>query len=324
MQMISLFTRLALAIAMTAGTTFSVAQPYPNKAVKIIVPFPPAGATDVVTRFLGQKLGEKWSQSVVIENRPGAGGSIGSDLVAKAPHDGYTLLMATSSTHSIGPSLSKLPYDPIKYFAPIIHVADVPNVLVVSPTLPVKDMKELIELAKSKPGQLNFASSGNGTIVHLNAELFKMIAGIDVQHIPYKGTALATPDLASGQVAMMFDSLASVMPNIRSGRAKPLAVNARGRSPLLPDVPTLAEAGMPAFDRYTWFGMFAPAGTPKEIVAKVRDDVTALLRAPDLLEKFASVGAEPTGGTSEAFVARILADTAKWAQVIKTAKVKIE
>ena len=316
--------RVFAAIALAALTTHAAAQAYPNKAVKIIVPFPPAGATDVVTRFLGQKLGEKWSQSVVIENRPGAGGSIGSDLVAKAPHDGYTLLMATSSTHSIGPSLSKLPYDPIKDFAPIIHVADVPNVLVVSPTLPVKDMKELIALAKSKPGQLNFASSGNGTIVHLNAELFKMIAGIDVQHIPYKGTALATPDLASGQIAMMFDSLASVMPNIRSGRAKPLAVNARGRAPLLPDVPTFAEAGMPAFDRYTWFGMFAPAGTPKEIVAKVRDDVAALLHAPDLLEKFASVGAEPTGGTSEAFVARILADTAKWAQVIKTAKVKIE
>ena len=316
--------RVFAAIALAALTTHAAAQAYPNKAVKIIVPFPPAGATDVVTRFLGQKLGEKWSQSVVIENRPGAGGSIGSDLVAKAPHDGYTLLMATSSTHSIGPSLSKLPYDPIKDFAPIIHVADVPNVLVVSPTLPVKDMKELIALAKSKPGQLNFASSGNGTIVHLNAELFKMIAGIDVQHIPYKGTALAMPDLASGQIAMMFDSLASVMPNIRSGRAKPLAVNARGRAPLLPDVPTFAEAGMPAFDRYTWFGMFAPAGTPKEIVAKVRDDVAALLHAPDLLEKFASVGAEPTGGTSEAFVARILADTAKWAQVIKAAKVKIE
>ena len=316
--------RVIAAIALAALTTHAAAQAYPNKAVKIIVPFPPAGATDVVTRFLGQKLGEKWSQSVVIENRPGAGGSIGSDLVAKAPHDGYTLLMATSSTHSIGPSLSKLPYNPIKDFAPIIHVADVPNVLVVSPGLPVRDMKELIALAKAKPGQLNFASSGNGTIVHLNAELFKMIAGIDVQHIPYKGTALATPDLASGQIAMMFDSLASVMPNIRSGRAKPLAVNARVRSPLLPDVPTFAEAGMPAFDRYTWFGMFAPAGTPKEIVAKVRDDVAALLHAPDLLEKFASVGAEPTGGTSEAFVARILSDTAKWAQVIKTAKVKIE
>lgn len=318
------FFRAVAALYFALAAFNSAAQGYPNKAVKIIVPFPPAGATDVVTRFLAQKLGERWSQSVVVENRPGAGGAIGSDLVAKSPPDGYTLLMATSSTHSIGPTLTKTPYDPIKDFAPIIHVADVPNVLVVSPMLPVKDLKELIALAKAKPGQLNFASSGNGTIVHLNAELFKMLAGIDVQHIPYKGTALATPDLASGQISMMFDSLASVMPNIRSGRAKPLAVNAHGRSPLLPDVPTFAEAGMPAFDRYTWFGMFAPAGTPREIVAKVHGDVAALLHAPELLERFASVGAEPVGGTQEQFTARILADTAKWAQVIRTARVKIE
>ena len=320
MKFVRAFATLCLALA----AFDCVAQGYPNKALKIIVPFPPAGATDVVTRFVAQKLGERWNQSVVVENRPGAGGAIGSDLVAKSPPDGYTLLMATTSTHSIGPTLSKTPYDPIKDFAPIIHVADVPNVLVVSPMLPVKDLKELIALAKSKPGQLNFASSGNGTIVHLNAELFKMLAGVDMQHIPYKGTALATPDLASGQISMLFDSLASVMPNIRSGRAKPLALNARGRSPLLPDVPTFAEAGMPAFDRYTWFGMFAPSGTPREVVAKVHGDVAALLHAPDLLDRFASVGAEPVGGTQEQFTARILADTAKWAQVIRTAKVKIE
>jgi tripartite-type tricarboxylate transporter receptor subunit TctC len=289
-----------------------------------MVPFPPAGATDVVARFVAQKLGERWGQSVIVENRPGAGGTIGSDLVAKAPKDGYTLLMATSSTHSIGPSLSKLPYDPIKDFAPVVHVANVPNTLVISPTLAAKDMKEFIALAKSKPGQLNFASSGNGTIVHLNGELFKMLAGVDLQHIPYKGTALAIPDLANGQVAMLFDSLASVMPHIRSGRAKPIALNGRARSPLLPDVPTFAEAGMPAFDTYTWFGLFAPAGTPKEIVTKVHDDVLATLQSPDLLERFASVGAEPVGGTQEQFTARILADTAKWAQVIKAAKVKIE
>ncbi len=318
------FVRAFAALCLALAAFDCVAQGYPNKALKIIVPFPPAGATDVVTRFVAQKLGERWNQSVVVENRPGAGGAIGSDLVAKSPPDGYTLLMATTSTHSIGPTLSKTPYDPIKDFAPIIHVADVPNVLVVSPMLPVKDLKELIALAKSKPGQLNFASSGNGTIVHLNAELFKMLAGVDMQHIPYKGTALATPDLASGQISMLFDSLASVMPNIRSGRAKPLALNARGRSPLLPDVPTFAEAGMPAFDRYTWFGMFAPSGTPREIVARVHGDVAALLHAPDLLERFASVGAEPVGGTQEQFTARILADTAKWAQVIRTAKVRIE
>jgi tripartite-type tricarboxylate transporter receptor subunit TctC len=316
--------RVFSAVALALSAFHAAAQGYPNKPVKMLVPFPPAGATDVVGRFLAQKLGERWGQSVVVENRPGAGGSIGSDLVAKAPADGYTLLMATSSTHSIGPSLSKLPYDPIKDFAPIAHVANVPNVLVVSPTLPVKDMKEFIALAKSKPGQLNFASSGQGTIVHLNGELFKMLAGVDLQHIPYKGTALAIPDLANGQIAMLFDSLASVMPHIRSNRAKPLALNGRARSPLLPDVPTFAEAGMPAFDTYTWFGLFAPAGTPREIVAKVHDDVLTALQSPELKERFASVGAEPVGGTSEAFVARILADTAKWAQVIKAAKVKIE
>ena len=324
MQMIRLLAGLAAAVATTVVATHAAAQGYPNKPVKMLVPFPPAGATDVVGRFLAQKLGERWGQSVVVENRPGAGGSIGSDLVAKAPADGYTLLMATSSTHSIGPSLSKLPYDPIKDFAPIAHVANVPNVLVVSPTLAAKDIKEFIALAKSKPGQLNFASSGQGTIVHLNGELFKMLAGVDLQHIPYKGTALAIPDLANGQIAMLFDSLASVMPHIRSNRARPIALNGRTRSPLLPDVPTFAEAGMPAFDTYTWFGLFAPAGTPKEIVSKVHDDVLAALQSPDLKERFASVGAEPVGGTSEAFVARILADTAMWAQVIKAAKVKIE
>jgi tripartite-type tricarboxylate transporter receptor subunit TctC len=316
--------RTLLALAIAAASLNAGAQAYPAKAVKLMVPFPPAGATDVVARFVAQKLGERWGQSVVVENRPGAGGTIGSDLVAKAPKDGYTLLMATSSTHSIGPSLSKLPYDPIKDFAPIVHVANVPNTLVISPTLAAKDMKEFIALAKSKPGQLNFASSGNGTIVHLNGELFKMLAGVDLQHIPYKGTALAIPDLANGQVAMLFDSLASVMPHIRSGRARPIALNGRARSPLLPDVPTFAEAGMPAFDTYTWFGLFAPAGTPKEIVTKVHDDVLATLQSPDLLERFASVGAEPVGGTQEQFTARILADTAKWAQVIKAAKVRIE
>lgn len=320
MKISTAFAALALALSASAA----VAQGYPTKTVKILVPFPPAGATDVVARFVGQKLAERWGQSVVIENRPGAGGSIGSDLAAKSAPDGYTLLMATTSTHSIGPSLSKLPYDPIKDFAPIVHVGDVPNVLLVSPTLPVKTVKELVAYAKSKPGQLNYGSSGPGTIVHLNAELFKMISGTDIQHVPYKGTALVIPDLANGQIAMLFDSLASAMPHIRSGRARPIAVNASKRSPLLPDVPTLAEAGMPEFNTNTWFGMFAPHGTPKEIVAKIHDDVIAALQSPDLRERFASVGAEPVGGTSEQFTARILSDTNRWAQVIKAAKVKIE
>jgi tripartite-type tricarboxylate transporter receptor subunit TctC len=297
---------------------------YPNRPVKLIVPFPPAGATDIVGRIVAQKLGEQMGQSVVVENKPGAGGSIGSDLAAKSAPDGYTLLMATSSTHSIGPVLQKLPYDPLKDFAPITHVANVPNVLVVSPALPVTSVQELIAYAKARPGQLNFASSGVGTIVHLNGELFKMLAGVDLVHVPYKGTALSIPDVANGSVAMLFDSLASVQPHIKSGRVRPIAVNAQKRSALLPEVPTLAEAGMPAFDRYTWFGMFAPAGTPRDIVARVNAEVATALRAPDLLERFAAAGAEAVGSTPEQFVERIKSDAAKWAEVIKAANVKVQ
>ncbi len=315
--------KLAAALLLLALSHPALAQ-YPNRPLRLIVPFPPAGATDIVGRIVAQKLGEQMGQSVVVENKPGAGGSIGSDLAAKSAPDGYTLLMATSSTHSIGPALQKLPYDPLRDFAPITHVANVPNVLVVSPVLPVNSLKELIAYAKARPGQLNFASSGVGTIVHLNGELFKMLAGVDLVHIPYKGTALSIPDVANGSVAMLFDSLASVQPHIKSGRVRPLAVNAQKRSALMPEVPTLAEAGMPAFDRYTWFGMFAPAGTPKEIVVRVNAEVLAALKAPDLLERFAAAGAEPVGSTPEQFVERIKSDAAKWAEVIRAANVKVQ
>lgn len=297
---------------------------YPNRAIKLVVPFPPSGATDVVGRLIAAKLGERLGQAVVVDNRPGAGGTIGSDLVAKSAPDGYTLLIATTSTHSIGPTLQKLPYDPIRDFAPITHVANVPNVLVVSPTLPVASVSDLVALAKAKPGQLNFASSGVGTIVHLNAELFKMISGADIVHVPYKGTALSIPDVASGSIALLFDSLASVMPHIKSGKVKPLAVNADKRQALLPGVPTLAEAGMPQFDRHTWFGMFAPAGTPPDIVARLQREIVAALQAPDLLERFATIGAEPVGSTPQQFVERIRSDAARWADVIRAANVKVQ
>jgi tripartite-type tricarboxylate transporter receptor subunit TctC len=315
--------RLVYALLLALLASLAHAQ-YPNRPVKLIVPFPPAGATDIVGRIVAQKLGEQMGQSVVVENKPGAGGSIGSDLAAKSAPDGYTLLMATSSTHSIGPVLQKLPYDPLKDFAPITHVANVPNVLVVSPVLPVTSVQELIAYAKARPGQLNFASSGVGTIVHLNGELFKMLAGVDLVHVPYKGTALSIPDVANGSVAMLFDSLASVQPHIKSGRVRPIAVNAQKRSALLPEIPTLAEAGMPAFDRYTWFGMFAPAGTPRDIVARVNAEVATALKAPDLLERFAAAGAEAVGSTPEQFVERIKSDAAKWAEVIKAANVKVQ
>jgi tripartite-type tricarboxylate transporter receptor subunit TctC len=313
----------ALLLALPLLPLQALAQ-YPQRALKMIVPFPPAGATDVVGRIVAQKLTERLGQSVVVENRPGAGGTIGSDLVAKSAPDGYTILMATSSTHSIGPVLQKLPYDPIRDFAAITHVANVPNVLVVSPKLPVASVKELIAHAKANPGKLNFASSGVGTIVHLNAELFKMLTGVDMVHVPYKGTALSIPDVANGNIAMLFDSLASVMPHVKAGNVRPLAVNAPQRSPLLPEVPTLAEAGLPAFDRYTWFGMFAPAGTPPEVVRRLQAEVAAALKAPDLRERFDAVGAEPVGSTPEQFVERIRSDSVKWAEVIRAGNVKVQ
>lgn len=315
--------RWLVALLLACFASIAAAQ-YPNRPIKLVVPFPPAGATDVVGRLIAGKLSERLGQSVVVDNKPGAGGTIGSDLVAKSAPDGYTLLIATSSTHSIGPTLQKLAYDPIRDFAPITHVANVPNVLVVSPTLPVSTVQELVALAKAKPGQLNFASSGVGTIVHLNAELFKMISGTDIVHVPYKGTALSIPDVASGNIAMLFDSLASVMPHIRSGKVRPIAVNAAKRQALLPDVPTLAEAGMPQFDRYTWFGMFAPAGTPPEVVTRLQREVAATLQAPDLLERFASIGAEPVGSTPAEFVERIRSDAKRWAEVIRAANVKVQ
>jgi len=315
---------MRLLFALLLALPIQALAQYPARPVKLIVPFPPGGATDIVGRIVAQKLGERFGQPVVVENKPGAGGSIGSDLVAKSPADGYTLLMATTSTHSIGPTLQKLPYDPLKDFAPVLHVANVPNVLVASPAIGVSSVKELVALAKSKPGQLNYASSGVGTIVHLNAELFKMLTGTDLQHVPYKGTALSIPDVANGNIAMLFDSLASVQPHIRSGKVKPLALNAGSRSALLPDVPTFAEAGLPQFDRYTWFGMFAPAGTPREVVARVHADTVAALKMPDLLEQFGRAGAEPVGSTPEQFVERIRSDTAKWAEVIRAANVKVQ
>src|SRR5688572_7509673 len=295
---------------------------YPNRPLKLIVPFPPAGATDIVGRIVAQKLSERLGQPVVVENRPGAGGSLGSDLAAKSPADGYTILMATSSTHSIGPVLQKVPYDPIKDFTPITHVANVPNVLVVSPKLEVKNLKELVALARAQPGKLNYASAGTGSITQLNVEKLKLIAKLDIVHVPYKGTQLSIPDLASGNVAMLFDSLASALPNIKSGNARPIVLNAPKRSALLPEVPTLAEAGMPEFDLYTWFGLFAPAGAPAEAVARLQREVVAALKAPDVLERFAAVGAEPVGSTPAEFVERIRSDAASWAEVIRVANVK--
>ncbi|MGQ0653568.1 MAG: Bug family tripartite tricarboxylate transporter substrate binding protein [Betaproteobacteria bacterium] len=310
---------VGLAIAAAAG-----AQQYPQRAVRMVVPFPAGGPTDVLTRVVSQKLAERWGQPVVVENKPGAGGSIGADFVAKSAPDGYTLVMATSSTHSIGPALGKLPYDAQKDFAPVAQVWNAPNVLVVSPALNVSDVRGLVALAKARPGQLNFASSGSGTIPHLSAELFKLLAGIDMVHVPYKGTGLAIPDIARGQVAMIFDSIITAQQHARAGSVKLLAVSTAKRSALLPDLPTMIEAGVAGYDSTTWFGILGPAAMPREVVARVSADVAAAVQAADVRERFAAAGAEPLGSTPEAFAETIRRETAKWARVVKAAGIKAE
>jgi len=315
--------RRAYALALLLATGIAHAQ-YPNHAVHVVVPFPAGGPTDVLTRALGQKLSERWSQPVVVDNKPGAGGAIGSDFVAKSAPDGYTLLMATTSTHSIGPSLQKMPYDPVKDFAPVSQVSNATNVLVVSPKLGVSSVRELVALAKAKPGALNFASSGLGTIPHLTGEMFKHMAGVDIVHIPYKGTGLSIPDLANGQVALLFDSIVTAQTHVKSGNVKALAISSPRRSPLMPELPTMIEAGIAGFESETWFGLLAPAGTPPDIVSRVSADTAAALTDAGLRARFAAAGAETVGGTPAQLAARIKADADKWAEVIKAANVKVQ
>jgi tripartite-type tricarboxylate transporter receptor subunit TctC len=305
--------------------TTAVADTYPSKPIKLIVPFPAAGTTDILARVVAQKLTEAWGQPVIVDNRPGAAGNIGADLVAKSPADGYTVLMGTVSTHAINPSLyARLPFDHVKDFAPITLVAAVPNILVVNPSVPATSVKELIALAKAKPGKLNFASSGNGTSIHLSGELFKTMTGVDMTHVPYKGSAPALTDLMGGQVNVMFDNMPSAFPHVKSGKLRALAVTSARRSPAVPDLPTVAEAGVPGYEATSWFGLIAPAGTPKEIVNKFSTTVAKILGTPEVRERLSSQGAEPVGNTPEQFSAFIRAETAKWAEVVKKSGAHID
>jgi tripartite-type tricarboxylate transporter receptor subunit TctC len=298
---------------------------YPSKSIRLVVPFPPAGATDILSRDLMQRVSVRLGQQVVVDNRPGAGGTIGSDLVAKSAPDGYTLLMATTSTHSIGPTLTpKLPYDPVKDFAPVSLIALSTNLLVVPSSLPVNSVKELVALAKAKPGQLNFGSSGTGTIVHLSGEMFRFRTGTDIVHVPYKGTQLVIPDLISGQISMLFDNIVSAQANLKTGRLKAIGISSLKRSPLMPEVPTIAESGYPGFEASTWFGVYAPAGTPKDIVVRLNREIVAALQSPEMKDRLAILGAEPVGSTPEEMAHTVASDTAKWAKVIKDANVRIE
>lgn len=302
----------------------AAAQNYPNKPVRLLVPFPAGGATDILARALSQALGEKLGQPVVVDNRPGAGGTIGADAAAKAAPDGYTLLLTTSSTHSISPAINpKIPYNAATDFTPIAYVASSPNIVLVPMTSPAKTLREFVDYARRNPGRLNYASSGNGTIVHLTTEYFKAEAGIFMVHIPYRGTALSIPDLISGKLDLLIDSLVSGLPHVKDGKLRALAVTSLRATALAPGLPPVSSV-LPGYESVTWFGVYGPRGLPADITAHVNQAVNAALAEADVKERFARLGAEPTGGTSQAFAAMVRADTAKWKKIITERKITTE
>lgn len=318
-----LISSLATASAASTPAAFSQAA-YPNKPVRMIVPFPAGGATDVLARALSQKLGDKLGQSIVVENRPGAGGTIGSQAVAQSAADGYTILLATSSTHSIGPVINpKIPYDAAADFTALGQVASSPNIALVPLTSPAKTMREFIAYAKQNPGKLNYASSGNGTIVHLTTELFKAQSGSFIVHIPYRGTALAIPDLISGKVDLLFDSLVSGLPHVKDGKLRALAVTSEKRTPLAPDFPPVAEV-LPGFESTTWFGMFGPKALPADVVQKLNAAINAALADAEVKERFARLGAEPASTTPAAFAQVAANERSKWQRIIRERKITVE
>lgn len=296
---------------------------FPSKPVRIIVPNPPGGATDVLARVLATELGPRLKQSVIVENRAGASGTIGSDLVAKATPDGHVMVMGHAASHATSPAMySNLPYDPVKSFAPVTLVAIVTNVLVVHPEIPARSVKELIELTKSRPTALVFGSGGTGAITHLAGEIFKQTAGVNLTHVPYKGSSQAMADLLGGHISLMFENLPGAVSHIRSGKLRALAVLSDKRSPAVNDVPTIAEAGLPGAEAVSWFGLFTTAGTPKEVVNTLNREIVAVIRRPDVQIKFADVGAEPVGSTPEEFGRLVQTEIKKWGEVIQKAGIK--
>jgi tripartite-type tricarboxylate transporter receptor subunit TctC len=302
-----------------------MAQSYPSHTVKIVVPFPPGGSNDIIARILAQKLTERDGQSFVVENRGGAGGNIGSDAVASSDPDGYTLLLTAPPPLTTNAALYKnLKYDPSQAFAPIALVATVPIVLVAHPSIPVKDVKELIALAKAKPGVLNFGSSGNGSTNHLAGELLKSMTGIDIVHVPYKGAAPAMTDLIGGHIPMMFDNMPAVLPQVQGKVINAIAVAGATRASALPDVPTVAESGVPGFEAFSWFGLVAPAKTPAPVLARLQADVEAILKLPDVQKRFTELGAEPGTLSGDAFGKFLADDTAKWTKIIRSSGATVD
>ena len=310
-----------LAAALALGAAMPAALAQSSKPIRLVVPFPAGGATDLFARTLSQKMGERLGTSIVIDNKPGAGGSLGSDMAAKATADGQTLLFTTTSTHSIGPAIgAKLPYDTVRDFTPIAHVGNAPSIMLVPNSSPAKTVKEWIEYAKKNPGKLNYASSGNGTIVQLTAELFKAQAGVFVTHIPYKGTGLAIPDLVAGQLDVLFDSLPTGMPHVRDGRLRALAVTTLKRTPLAPDLPPVADT-LPGFESSTWFGLYGPKGLPAEVVSRVNAAANQALSDPEVRAKLTTLGIEAVTSTPAQFAKMVADDQAKWKRIIAERKI---
>ena len=311
------FTLLALAAPLAAG------QSFPAKPIRVIVPSPPGDGSDVVARLIGEKLTAAWGQQVVVDNRPGAGGRIGTEAAAKAPADGYTWIMANAGSHGINGGLYRnLPYDLEKDFAPITQIVRSPNALVVSPSLGVASVAEFIALLKKNPGKYSYGSGGNGSSAHLSAELFKSMAGVDIVHVPYKGASLALTDLVAGNIVMFMGNLPPAMGHIKAGRIKALAVTTRTRSKFVPELPTMDESGLKGFETVAWFGLLAPAGTPPPIVARLNAEAIRSLRSDEMKERLAVDGAEPQGSTPEEFAALIASELEKWGRVTRAAGIE--
>ena len=320
--------RRALVLGLAVfGSALALAQPmasYPAKAIKIIVPFPPGGTTDALARILSQRMTAAWGQPVLVENRPGAGSTLGADMVAKSPADGYTLLMGAAH-HTIAQSVyTKLPYHFGRDFAPVSVIAVVPNMVVVNAAVPARTIEEFVALARAQPGKLNYGTAGAGTAHHLIGEMFKLQAGVDLQHIPYKGSAPAVSDLVGGQIQLMFDTVTSGLPQVKAGKTRALAVTTAKRSSALPDVPTLSETVLPGFDVGTWFGILAPAGTPSVVIEKIRAEIEQMVKAPDIRKQFLEMGAEPVGNTPAQLAAQIKFELTSYEALAKQIKLVVE
>jgi len=321
----SILRAASSAVLVAILAQLAAAQTYPTKPVRIIVTFPPGGPSDFVARSLGQKLTEAWGQQIIVDNRGGAGGVVGVEAAARASPDGYTLLQGQSGGMSVNPALlPKLSYDPFRDFAPISMLVINPQMLVAHPSLPVKSVKELIALAKRRPGQINYASAGYGTTQHLGMEMLKVMTGIDLLHVPYKGTSPLLVDLFSGQVSLNFTSMPAVLPHVRTGKLRGVAVGSASRSSAAPEVPTVAESGVPGFEYVAWYGLFAPAETPQAIVSRINSQVVKALSDPDLSQRLARQGAEPSPSTPDGLAKYMREDHERWKKVIKTANIRVE